>query len=75
MLAQLDLCLSAADDAHDSLETDSVNLSLGGPCVRAARSYPVGTQLRLQLVLVDDALELQGVVAWSGGELGAPGGR
>lgn len=63
--AQVDLSLAPADDARDTLQTDSVNLSLGGVCVRTERSYPVGKLLGLNIVLGDEALDLRRVVVGS----------
>jgi c-di-GMP-binding flagellar brake protein YcgR len=62
--AWLDVELTIGDDFRGPFLTNSVNLSLGGMCVRSERSVAVGQPLGLRLLASTGALEVQGVVAW-----------
>ncbi len=51
-------------DAARALRAYSVNLSVGGICLRTQKDYAVGTELALTLIVHGEPIELTGVVAW-----------
>ena len=51
--------------AAEALRSYALNFSVGGICLRTERSYPVGHQLQLVLLVDDERFELEGVVAWA----------
>ena len=51
--------------AAEALHSYAVNFSVGGICLKTARSYPVGHLLQLVLLVEDERFELEGVVAWA----------
>lgn len=54
-------------DAHPAsaaLETDSLNVSLGGLCLRRRGDYPVGHPVRLEILLGDERVDVGGEVVW-----------
>jgi uncharacterized protein (TIGR02266 family) len=46
------------------VETDSLNLSLGGMCLRSGGDYAVGHPVHLEMMLSGEPVDLDGVVAW-----------
>lgn len=63
--AELTISLARSGEAEDILQADSVNVSLGGLCVRTSRGYPVGQPLAIDVRCEAERLALRGVVAWS----------
>ena len=63
--AELAIALAGSGEAEGTLQAGSVNLSLGGLCVRTSRGYPVGQRLAIDVRCEAERLVLQGVVAWS----------
>ena len=51
--------------AAEALRSYAVNFSVGGICLKTDRSYPVGHLLQLVLLVEDERVELEGVVAWA----------
>lgn len=50
--------------AARALKAYSLNMSVGGLCLRTSRRYEVGARLRLSLGVGTQSWELQGNVAW-----------
>lgn len=51
-------------DAARALRAYSLNLSVGGLCLRTQKRYELGEVLRLELDTQSDSFVLKGVVAW-----------
>jgi uncharacterized protein (TIGR02266 family) len=54
-------------DAHHAarvLHAYSLDFSLGGLCLRTRKVYPVGRRLKLNLVVGEEKLPVDAVVAW-----------
>ena len=63
--ARIEVRFGHPSDAARALRAYSLNLSVGGLCLRTQRKYELGEPLRLELdVQSGEAFELKGVVAW-----------
>jgi uncharacterized protein (TIGR02266 family) len=62
--ARFEVRFAQEQDAARALRAFSLNLSSGGLCLRTRRSYEVGTQVRLAMVIGGEAFDLQGTIAW-----------
>jgi Tfp pilus assembly protein PilZ len=51
-------------DAARAFDTFSTNVSAGGLCLRSAAPHAVGEMLKIDLTAGDEALSLDGQVAW-----------
>ncbi|MFN0063422.1 MAG: TIGR02266 family protein [Myxococcaceae bacterium] len=62
--AKLAVRFSRKEDAARALRAYSLNLSVGGLCLRTQKTYAVGESLQLTLEIDGQAAEVTGVVAW-----------
>lgn len=69
--ARIEVRFPAPANAARAFRAYSLNLSLGGLCLKTRRRYPVGERLALSLHLESEEYRLTGVVAWErGGAIG-----
>lgn len=62
--ARIEVRFGHPSDAAKALRAYSLNLSVGGLCLRTQRRYDLGEILRLELDVQSEAFVLKGVVAW-----------
>jgi uncharacterized protein (TIGR02266 family) len=69
--ATIEIRFSAVQEAAKALRAFSVNLSVGGLCLKTQKPYRVGSELQLLIDIEGESFEVVGVVAWArGGALG-----
>ncbi|MFB1485172.1 TIGR02266 family protein [Corallococcus sp. RDP092CA] len=73
--ARFEVRFGQMEDAARALRAYSLNLSAGGLCLRTRKSYDVGAQVRLAMVIDGEEFHLTGVVAWVRDEAEAIGVR
>lgn len=62
--ARIDVRFGHASDAARALRAYSLNLSVGGLCLRTQKRYELGELLQLDLDAQSESFSLRGVVAW-----------
>lgn len=62
--ARIEVRFGHPSDAARALRAYSLNLSVGGLCLRTQRRYELGEILRLELDAQSESFVLKGVVAW-----------
>lgn len=62
--ARVEVRFEEATDAARALRAYSLNLSVGGLCVRTSRRYEVGATLKLSIGVEGEQYDVNGVVAW-----------
>ncbi|RKH39574.1 TIGR02266 family protein [Corallococcus sicarius] len=73
--ARFEVRFEQAEDAARALRAYSLNLSAGGLCLRTRKSYDVGSQVRLAMMVDGEEFHLTGVIAWVRDEAEAIGVR
>lgn len=63
--ARVEVRFSEANAAARALRAYSLNLSVGGLCLRTQKTYPVGAAPQLTLKIGGEEFDLLGVVAWT----------
>lgn len=62
--ARIEVRFGHASDAARAFRAYSLNLSVGGLCLRTQKRYELGELLRLELDVQSESFLLKGVVAW-----------
>ena len=62
--ARLAVKFADKSDAARALRAYSLNLSVGGLCLRTKRSYTIGEPIQLALDAGEETFRLEGTVAW-----------
>ena len=71
VVARVEVRFKEADEAARALRAYSLNLSVGGLCLKTRRHYRVGERLSLSLTFSSQEYQLTGVVDWErGGAIG-----
>ncbi len=64
VVARIDVRFQGASEAARAFRAYSLNLSVGGLCLKTRKQYDVGAQLQLALTVEGQEYSLSGVVAW-----------
>jgi uncharacterized protein (TIGR02266 family) len=64
VVARIDVRFQESSEAARAFRAYSLNLSVGGLCLRTRKRYDVGAQLQLALTVEGQEYSLLGVVAW-----------
>jgi len=70
-VARIEVRFKGADEAARALRAYSLNLSVGGLCLKTRRQYKIGERLSLSLTFESQQYDFSGMVAWErGGAIG-----
>jgi uncharacterized protein (TIGR02266 family) len=64
VVARIEVRFREASEAARAFRAYSLNLSVGGLCLKTRKSYQVGAQLQLTLAIEEERYDLLGAVAW-----------
>jgi uncharacterized protein (TIGR02266 family) len=69
LAAKMDIRFKGAEDAARALRAYSINLSVGGLCLRTQKTYAVGEKVELHVRVEEEEFDLSAVVAWTRGNV------
>lgn len=62
--ARVEVRFEEASQAAKAFRAYSLNLSVGGLCVRTQRRYDVGAVVKVSMTIADELVQLDATIAW-----------